>query len=179
MITNVDYDVNSLNQPWLLEQNPSAHLPVRVARALVAPQSPRVPIRILNPGVESITLTKNTPVAILEFVDGLSITPVNQVTFHEKVLLPQKENIPSEKYSMLNNLVQKKTVDILISYSASNYWHCSCYMLISLLLIQMTLAVHNWHNIKFTQVIVHLFDNPHDECQQPARKKHGNYYKIC
>ena len=41
----------------------------RVATALVVPQSSRVPIRILNPGVESITLTKITPVAILEFVD--------------------------------------------------------------------------------------------------------------
>ena len=95
VMANVDYDVNMLNQPLLLEQNPSERLPVRVARALVVPQSARVPIRILNPGVESITLNKNTPVAILEFVDDLSISPVNQVTSQEKALPTPKENISS------------------------------------------------------------------------------------
>ena len=162
VMANVDYDVNMLNQPLLLEQNPSARLPVRVARALVVPQSARVPIRILNPGVEAITLNKNTPVAILEFVDDLSISPVNQVTSHEEALPTPKENISSEKYSMLNNLVRK------------NSGHLNKYQreqLLALLLLYADIFAVNSDDVGRTQLAQHqIYTGDCSPIRQPPRR---------
>ena len=51
---------------WLLEESRSQRLPVRVAHAIVCPNSSTVPVRLLNPRPRTVTVYKNTELAVLE-----------------------------------------------------------------------------------------------------------------
>ena len=64
-------------QPCLLEQAPQKRLPVMVARALVTPTAQEVPIRVLNPSPETVTLYKGSSIATVEPIDSLSVSPVS------------------------------------------------------------------------------------------------------
>ena len=51
---------------WLLEECKLKNLPVRVARALVNPVTPTVPVRLLNLSLDTTTVFKGTKVATVE-----------------------------------------------------------------------------------------------------------------
>ena len=51
---------------WLLEECKLKNLPVRVARALVNPVTPTVPVRLLNLSSDTTTVFKGTKVATVE-----------------------------------------------------------------------------------------------------------------
>jgi hypothetical protein len=64
-------------QPCILEQACTKKLPVCVARALVTPSSKGFPVRLLNPGSETVVLYKHTSVATIEPISGTPVCPVS------------------------------------------------------------------------------------------------------
>ena len=54
---------------WVMEESANVRLPIAVARALVETMTNRVPVRLLNPRSEPITLYAGTEVATLERVE--------------------------------------------------------------------------------------------------------------
>lgn len=64
-------------QPCLIEQAPHKRLPVLVARAPVTPTSQAVPICVLNPSPQAVTLYKGSTIATAEPIDSLTISPVS------------------------------------------------------------------------------------------------------
>ncbi|KRY31612.1 Transposon Ty3-I Gag-Pol polyprotein [Trichinella spiralis] len=59
--------------PWLLEQRPEGRLPVAVARAVVHPREGCVPVQLLNPSGDRVTIHQGKVVATIEVVDPLPL----------------------------------------------------------------------------------------------------------
>ena len=87
---------------WLLEESKSQRLPVRVAHAIVCPNSSIVPVRLLNPRPETVTVYKNTQLAVLE---KLEATPP-QVKLPVS-LVHAESVIPQQKREMLWQIVER------------------------------------------------------------------------
>ena len=80
---------------WLLEESRSQRLPVRVAHAIVCPNSSTFPVRLLNPYQETVTVYKNTQLAVLEKLESTPPhvkLPVSLV-HAESVILQQKRKM--------------------------------------------------------------------------------------
>ena len=58
---------------YLLEQTTHKRLPVRVARALVSTTDEGMPLRLINPSTQMVTLHKGTQLAILEPIESQAI----------------------------------------------------------------------------------------------------------
>ena len=70
---------NISEYPHILEQLAHKRLPVRVARALVIPSSLGVPVRLMNPTSETVTIYKNSSIATMEAIDSVEINaPIRQ-----------------------------------------------------------------------------------------------------
>ena len=54
---------------WILETSNSKKSPVAVARAIVCPAGEKVPVRLLNPRDEVVTVTNGTPIAVMEEIE--------------------------------------------------------------------------------------------------------------
>ena len=59
---------------WIIESNPAYNTAVMVARTLVTPSNQSVPIRLLNPRPEGITVSKGTTIATMEAVAVVAAT---------------------------------------------------------------------------------------------------------
>ncbi|XP_003381599.1 conserved hypothetical protein [Trichinella spiralis] len=59
--------------PWLLEQRPKGRLPVAIARAVVHPREGCVPVQLLNPSGDRITIHQRKDVVTIEAVDPLPL----------------------------------------------------------------------------------------------------------
>ena len=68
--------MSSKGQHYLFEPVTTTRLPVQAACALVSPSSAGVPVRLMNPMMDSVTLNKGTRVAQLDSIDGLTTGPV-------------------------------------------------------------------------------------------------------
>ena len=77
---------------WLLEEKDSRKLPVRVARALVCPNSNNVPVRLLNVESKSVTVYKNTQIATMEQI-GMDEDTINISTIESHDLLEEKKQM--------------------------------------------------------------------------------------
>lgn len=69
-----------LNGTWLLEDNKSQNLPVRVACALVNPVTATVPVRLLNLSSDTTTGFKGTKVATVEECDTVPVEAMSVTT---------------------------------------------------------------------------------------------------
>ena len=86
---------------WLLEEKDSRKLPVRVARALVCPNSNNVPVRLLNVESTSVTVYKNTQIATMERIgEGIDEDMINISTI-------ESHNLTEEKKQMLWSIVER------------------------------------------------------------------------
>ena len=119
--------VLSDGQFYLLEPLSTARLPIRAARALVSPSVAGVPVRLLNPGTEPITIHKGTKIAQLEPVDGLTICPVTEGDNLDGPITAT-DNLSPEKKEMLRQMVRdaesqltememEKLLQLLLSYA--------------------------------------------------------------
>ncbi|OUC41112.1 hypothetical protein D917_03617 [Trichinella nativa] len=59
--------------PWLLEQRSEGRLPVAVARSVVHPREGCVPVQLLNPSGDRVTIHRGKVVATIEVVDPLPL----------------------------------------------------------------------------------------------------------
>ncbi|KRY46472.1 hypothetical protein T03_14777 [Trichinella britovi] len=59
--------------PWLLERRPKGKLPVAIARAVVHPREGCVPVQLLNPSADRVTIHRGNVVATTEAVDPLPL----------------------------------------------------------------------------------------------------------
>ena len=93
-----------LGHSYLLEPIASTKLPVQAAWALVAPSASRIPVRLLNPSTQPVTVHKGTKIAFLEEADGLVISPV--LDGGKTNVSSPSENILQEKRNQLWKMVQ-------------------------------------------------------------------------
>ena len=77
--------------PWLLEGVSKGRLPVVVARALVEPKAGCVPVRLVNPRSEPMTIYQNTTLATLEKPENLPSPGVVIAGAEEKYLRKNKK----------------------------------------------------------------------------------------
>ncbi|KRX34141.1 Retrovirus-related Pol polyprotein from transposon 17.6, partial [Trichinella murrelli] len=96
--------------PWLLEQRPEGRLPVAVARAVVHPREGCVPVQLLNPSGDKVTIHQGKVVATIEVVDPLPLerslkTHVALPTAIEKLLDEVAQRTTSEKLDKLRGLL--------------------------------------------------------------------------
>ncbi|KRZ96961.1 hypothetical protein T08_6139 [Trichinella sp. T8] len=59
--------------PWLLERRPKGKIPVAIARAVVHPREGCVPVQLLNPSGDRVTIPQGNVVATTEAVDPLTL----------------------------------------------------------------------------------------------------------
>ena len=90
---------------WLLEEVAGKRAPTAVARAILQPTSTLVPVRLLNPRHESITIYSGTEIATIESVQP----PVNSVN---TVSSSEPEAITKEKIEMLRRLVEEQGAEL-------------------------------------------------------------------
>ncbi|KRX68115.1 Retrovirus-related Pol polyprotein from transposon 17.6 [Trichinella sp. T6] len=96
--------------PWLLEQRPEGRLPVAVARAVVHPREGCVPVQLLNPSGDKVTIHQGKVVATIEIVDPLPLerspkTHVALPTAIEKLLDEVAQRTTSEELDKLRALL--------------------------------------------------------------------------
>ena len=109
-------------ETWLLEESRSQQLPVRVAHAIVCSNSSTVPVRLLNPHPETITVYKNTQLVVLEKLEAIPShvnLPVSLV--HAESVIPQQKRemlwqIVERRGSGLND-EQKEAFFLLTAYA--------------------------------------------------------------
>ena len=61
---------------WLLQGSPKGVVPVLVARCLVSPIGGSVPVRIVNPGVEAVTVRTGTVIGNIELLQDIEISAI-------------------------------------------------------------------------------------------------------
>ena len=111
---------------YLLEQNPSKRLPVMVARALVTPTSPDIPVRLINLASEDVTLFKGTHIATMEMLDHGQICHVGDPN-HPTAAPPAPLCPSSPKYSILSNMAYQARENMSPEQSNQLFELLQCY----------------------------------------------------
>ena len=91
--------------PWPLEGVQRGRLPVVIARALVEPRAGCVPVRLVNPRSEPMTIYQNTTLATLE-------KPENLPSPGAVIASAGQGEVPKEKQEVLLDLVEKNGADL-------------------------------------------------------------------
>ena len=86
----------STTSTWLVEPNIGDRNAAFVARAMVNPEAGEIPVRILNPRAETVTIQKGIPIAVMEPLlekdDNLvSVSSVEQTNNHDVLEQQQKQ----------------------------------------------------------------------------------------
>ena len=78
---------------WIIESNPTKNNAVMIARTLVSPCNQMVPVRVLNPRPERITVSKGTTIATMEAVAVVAATSEDQTTNKQQLLTQMVQQI--------------------------------------------------------------------------------------
>ncbi|KRZ81846.1 Transposon Ty3-I Gag-Pol polyprotein [Trichinella sp. T8] len=97
---------DNCHEPWWLEQRSEGRLPVAVARAVVHPREGCVPVQLLNPSGDRVTIHRGKVVATIDVVDPLPLerspkTHVALPTAIEKLLDEVAQRTTSEERDKL------------------------------------------------------------------------------
>ena len=71
---------------WIVESNPDNNNAVMVARALVTPSNQMVPVRVLNPRPQGITVSKGTTIVRMEAVAVVAATLDSETTPKHQII---------------------------------------------------------------------------------------------
>ena len=93
---------------WLLQEAVNKRVPAAVACALVEPSTTAVPVRMMNPKGESVTVYAGMTVATLERVEPL----MGGVDVVSETDQDPKQTVGVEKQGMLWDLVQRSGQDL-------------------------------------------------------------------
>ena len=149
-----------LTQPCMLEQTPLKRLPVCVARALVTPSPAGVPIRLLNPSAETVTVYKHTSVAIMEPIDSASISQVN-TEVSPPAHRDDKSKVSNSKHLVLQELAFKKDGSLT---------HAQSKELLSFLLSYADIFAENANDVGHTNKAHHrIYTGDSPPIRQPPR----------
>ena len=100
---------------WLLQGEKTQRIPVLVAHAVVNFNSPTdlIPIRLLNPRSESVTLFQGTRIATLESLQGASIERAEaDKTISVDAVLDSLPRVSPKKQALLAELVESRAGDL-------------------------------------------------------------------
>ena len=84
---------------WMVEEKTGKRSPIMVARAVIEPRGGEVPVRLLNPTDQPVTLHKGTQIATLDMVEAPTDTEVGEVQAH-----PEQGSVGKEE--MLEQMVR-------------------------------------------------------------------------
>ncbi|KRX24114.1 Retrovirus-related Pol polyprotein from transposon 17.6 [Trichinella nelsoni] len=109
--------------PWFLKQRPEGRLPVAVARDVVHPREGCVPVQLLNPSGDRVTIHRGKVVATIEVVDPLPLERSPQThaalpTAIEKLLDEVAQRTTSEELDKLRALLTD-FADIFSTYDGN------------------------------------------------------------
>ncbi|KRZ12134.1 Transposon Ty3-I Gag-Pol polyprotein [Trichinella zimbabwensis] len=101
---------DNCHEPWLMEQRREGRLPVAIARAVVHPREGCVPVQLLNPYGDRVTIHRGKVVAKIEAVDLLPLGRSPQThaalpTAVEKLLDEVAQRTTSEELDNLRALL--------------------------------------------------------------------------
>ena len=71
---------------WIVESNPDSNNAVMVARALLTLSNQMVPVRVVNPMSEGITVSKGTTIARMEAVTVVAATSDSETTTKHQII---------------------------------------------------------------------------------------------
>lgn len=144
---------------WMLEQALDKNLPAVVARALVGTGTHQVPIRLLNPGAEEITIYAGTQIATIERVEILqSISTVSN---------DESPTATAEEQAVLWGLVENLEHE-LTKEEQNRFFQ---FIETLLLPLQQTSAVQASYSTKSTLEMLLPFVNLCDACHPIAERK--------
>ena len=76
----------AIGSSWIVESNPDSNNAVMVARALMMPSNQMVPVCVLNPRPEGITVSKGTTIARMEAVAVVAATSDRETTPKHQII---------------------------------------------------------------------------------------------
>ena len=101
---------------WMVVSEWSDRPPAAVARALVTPKWGKVPVRLLNPREESVTVGAGAAIATLELIEQPSDSVVANIDMEQSDVI--------ENESLIQKLVDESRQTI---WETSKEWHFSTY----------------------------------------------------
>ena len=108
------------NSTWLVEPRSSQRQAVMVARAMVDPGPGKVPVRILNPRAEPVTIQKGTVIAIMEPLSDKEPVFVTSVDERREISGDKREQLwqaVCDVGDILSDEEQKQLYSVLLEYA--------------------------------------------------------------
>ena len=98
---------------WIVESNPTKNNAVMVARTVVSPCNQMVPVRVLNPRPEKITVCKGTTIATMEVVAVVAATSEDQSTHKQQLLTQMVHQIGDH----VSSIEREQLLQLLLEFS--------------------------------------------------------------
>ena len=98
---------------WIVESIPAKNNAVMVARTLVSPCNQMVPVRVLNPRPERITVSKGTTIATMEAVAVVAATSEDQSTQKQQLLTKMVQQIGDH----VSSIQREQLLQLLLEFS--------------------------------------------------------------
>ena len=105
---------------WLVESGSGQRQAVMVARAMVDPVHGKVPVRILNPRAEPVTIQRGTVIAIMESLSKEEPVVVTSVEEGREISENKKKHLwqaVSDVGELLSNKEQEQLYSVLLEYA--------------------------------------------------------------
>ena len=100
-------------ESWIIESNSTKNNAVMVARTLVSPCNQMVPVRVLNPRPERITVSKGTTIATMEAVAVVAATSEDQSTNKQQLLTQMVRQIGDH----VSSIEREQLLQLLLEFS--------------------------------------------------------------
>ena len=98
------------HQDWILEGEQREKLPIMMARAVVRPVEGRMPVCILNPWTETVTIYSGTRIAHMEIIEEANILHLSTATTAAVSEQPE-ENMPGEEDKLWDRVEGNESLD--------------------------------------------------------------------
>ena len=98
---------------WIVESIPAKNNAVMVTRTLVSPCNQMVPVRVLNPRPERITVSKGTTIATMEAVAVVAATSEDQSTQKQQLLTKMVQQIGDH----VSSIQREQLLQLLLEFS--------------------------------------------------------------
>ena len=107
---------------WIVVSEWSDRPPAAVARALVTPKWGKVPVRLLNPREESVTVGAGAAIATLELIEQPSDSVVANIDVEQSDVIEKEsliQKLVDERANDLGDKQREAFLHLLLKYSVS------------------------------------------------------------